>query len=811
MTITPRSNFRLTDPSAVARVLIMKMVVRIGDMATIRSKHVIFRGLLLVLCSFLTSAGPCWAQQVEAFRGVIVDANRATISGARITLQGSTRSVLQSDEHGQFGFTVPAGAYTLKIEADGFEAVTCPITINAAQSEPLEIALPVAADTATVTITGSESFGYRADVLSSATRTLTNLRDVPQSIAVINQRQITDQSLRSIADVVNYVPGVTSHQGENNRDQVVIRGVSTSADFFLNGMRDDVQYHRDLYNLEQVEVLKGPNAMIFGRGGGGGVVNRVAKEAGFSKIREFALSTGSFHDRRFTGDFDEPLGQKAALRVNGMYQRSGSFRRFVNLQRYGINPTLSFTPDARTRLAIGFEHFHDGRRADRGIPSFNGRPADVAIETFYGNLNDSQVRAGVNRLYGSLQHQAGRLMITNRTMFGDYDRGYQNYVPGAVNATQTLVALSAYNNATRRRNLFNQTDFNYAISTGKIKHNLLFGTEVGHQGTDNLRKTGFFNNVTTSIQVPYENPLTSLPVIFRQSPTDADNHVRANLAATFVQDQLELSRRVQLLGGVRFDYFDLQFHNKRSGEDLRRIDRLVSPRAGIVVNPTMSLSLYGSYSIGYLPSSGDQFSSLTSVTQQVKPEQFTNYEAGAKWDVRRNLTLTAAAYRQDRTNTRATDPNDPTGIVQTGSQRTNGFEAGVNGNLTRSWSIAGGYAFQDAFISNATTSARAGAQVALVPHNTFSLWNKYQVGNKLGLGLGITHRSDMFAAIDNTVTLPGYSRFDAAVYFPFSENLKLQANVENLFNGKYYLNADGNNNISPGSPRAIRVTVLARF
>jgi len=402
-------------------------------------------------------------------------------------------------------------------------------------------------------------------------------------------------------------------------------------------------------------------------------------------------------------------------------------------------------------------------------------------------------------------------MITNRTMFGDYDRSYQNYVPGAVNATGALVALSAYNNSTGRRNLFNQMDFNYALSTGKVKHNLLFGTELGRQATDNFRNTGFFNNSTTSIQVRYDNPLTSIPVVFRQSATDANNQVKAKLAATFIQDQIELSRRVQLIAGVRFDYFDLQFHNNRTGEDLRRIDHLVSPRLGVVLKPLMPLSVYASYSISYLPSSGDQFSSLTSITQQVKPEQFTNYEVGAKWDARRNLTFTTAVYRQDRTNTRATDPNDPTHILQTGSQRTNGFEAGVSGNVTRSWSIAGGYAYQDAFISSATTAARTGAQVALVPHHTFSIWNKYQVLSKLAFGVGVIHRSDMFAAIDNTVTLPAYTRIDAAVYVPFSERWKLQGNIENLLDCRYFLNADGNNNISPGAPRAIRVSLITRF
>ena len=226
--------------------------------------------------------------------------------------------------------------------------------------------------------------------------------------------------------------------------------------------------------------------------------------------------------------------------------------------------------------------------------------------------------------------------------------------------------------------------------------------------------------------MPLANPTITTPVTFRQSATDADNHLRTNVAAAYVQDQIELSRHVQVVAGLRFDHFDLQYHNNRNGDTLARPDNLVSPRAGLVFKPVAPLSLYGSYSVSYLPSSGDQFSSLTTITQQVEPEKFNNYEVGAKWDVRPDLSLTTAVYRLDRTNTRSTDPNDPTRIVQTGSQRTNGYELGANGHLTPAWSVAGGYAYQDAFVTSATTAARAGAQVAQVPHHTLSLWNNYQ-------------------------------------------------------------------------------------
>ncbi|MBZ5631963.1 MAG: TonB-dependent siderophore receptor [Acidobacteriia bacterium] len=677
----------------------------------------------------------------------------------------------------------------------------------------ISLALPGFAQTAVpnYSVTVTEGPRYVVPASTTATKTLTPLLDVPQSITVVTQELIHDQMMLSVSDVVRYVPGITAIQGENNRDQVVIRGNSTSADFFVDGVRDDVQYYRDLYNLDRVEVLKGPNAMIFGRGGGGGVINRVTKEAEFMPLREITLDGGMYNNKRFATDLNQPLGDKVAVRLNGMYENSDSFRDHVGLTRYGINPTVTLKPTKTTRITLGYERFRDDRTADRGIPSFQGKPVDIPSATFFGNPDLSHVRAAVNLGSIAVEQQVGRVTIHNRTTFGGYDRGYQNFVPGAVSADKTQDTLTGYNNATKRFNIFNQTDVTYTAYTGKIKHTLLAGAEFGHQLTDNFRNTAFFNNTATSILIPLSAPTIATPVTFRQAATDADNHLDTNAAAAYVQDQVELSRYVQLIGGIRFDHFDLQYHNNRTGENLGRIDKLVSPRAGIVVKPVSTVSIYGSYSVSYLPSSGDQFSSLTTITQQVKPEKFNNYEVGVKWDVRPRLSLTTAVFRLNRENTRSTDPNDPTRIIQTGSTRTNGFEIGLNGSLTHAWSIAGGYAYQDAFISSATTAALAGQQVGQVPHRTFSLWNNYQIARRLGAGLGILHRSDMFAAVDNTVTLPGYTRADAAVFSSLTEKWRLQANLENLLDKKYYLNADSNTNISPGSPRTMRVGLTARF
>jgi len=746
-----------------------------------------------------------------SFSGKVLDPSKGAITGASIVVIPQGRAAgptAVSDQNGEFILRLEPGKYTVKVSARSFLDVSQLVEISSTPQSH-DFLLPLAAVGQTVDVVGDA--GYQVSAISSATKTLTPLRDVPQSITVVTDELIEDQGMMSIADVVRYVPGIEVHQGENNRDQLIIRGNSTSADFFLNGVRDDVQYYRDIYNLDRVEALRGPNAMIFGRGGGGGVLNRVAEEANFMPVRAFTLQGGSYGNKRVTGDLGQRLNDKFAVRFNGMYENSDSFREGVGLERVGINPTMTFALSKQTRVTGSYEYLHDTRVADRGITSYQGRPVSVDPSTYYGNPDDSHVRADVHLATGLFERYFSQFTLRNRTMFGDYDRFYQNYVPGATSTDGSTVALTAYNNATKRKNVFNQTDLIATTSTGSIRHTLLFGAEFGQQLTDNFRNTGFFNNTATTMTVPSNVTTISTPVTFRQLATDANSHLRTNLAAGFVQDQVELSRFVQLIGGVRFDHFDLTYHNNRNNDELTRTDNLVSPRAGIVVKPVTHVSLYGSYSVSYLPSSGDQFSSLTVITQQVEPEKFNNYESGVKWDIIPALSITAAGYRLDRTNTRSTDPNDPTRIVQTGSQRTNGFEWSATGKVTSKWQIVGNYTYQDAFVTSATTAATEGAQAGQVPHHIASMWNNYKIHPRLGAALGLISRSGMFATIDNTVRLPGYLRADAALFINLGENLRLQGNLENLSNIRYTNNADSNTNISPGSPRAIRIGLTGKF
>jgi catecholate siderophore receptor len=679
-------------------------------------------------------------------------------------------------------------------------------------------AAPAARDTTphvlpTIEVHGKRASAYGERWSRGATKTNTLLRNVPQSVTVITKHVIADQRMQSMADVVRYVPGVTMGQGEGNRDQPTIRGNNTTAGFFVDGTRDDVQYFRDLYNVERVEALKGANALIFGRGVGGGVLNRVMKVPEWEPHRELQVQGGSFGNRRAALDIGQGFSRSLALRLNTMYENSDLYRDGVDLERYGINPTAALQVTQHTRVIASYEQFKDNRTADRGVPSFGGAPLALASpRTFFGDPSRSRADALVSLGTLTIEHTApSGLTVRNRSVFGDYNKIYQNVFPGAVNDAGTEVAIMAYNNATQRRNLLNETEVTYPLVAAGVRQTLLGGVAIGRQITDNFRNTGFVDDTATTFTTPLSNPTVAVPVTFRQSATDANNHSRAMSVSVYGQSQVILSNHWQVLLGARYERFDVRFDNARTGERLNRVDDVVSPRAGLLFKPVEAVTLYSSYSVSALPSSGDQFSSLNVTTETLEPEKFKNYELGAKWDVLGGLSLAAAVYRLDRTNTTAPDPTDPAKVVQTGSQRTKGFEFSVSGAVTPAWQVVGGYSNQDAEVTSRTAAASVGAKVALVPRNSLSLWNRYQLTSSLGLGMGVIYQDKMFAAIDDAVTLPSFTRFDAAAYYTVGQRLSLQANIENLFDRDYFPTANSNNNITPGSPRAVRVSAVTSF
>jgi catecholate siderophore receptor len=664
--------------------------------------------------------------------------------------------------------------------------------------------------------------GYVATRSVTATKTDTPLVNVPQSVSVLTREFLQDQNARSIGESVRYVPGVIPHQGESNRDDLIIRGQRSNADFFVDGIRDDVQYYRDFYNVHRIEVLKGPNAMIFGRGGGGGIVNRVLKEADGTRVRELAVQGGTFGDKRAAIDVGQAVNENWAVRFNSVYENSDSYRDFVNLERYGFNPTVTFTPSNDTRVKLSYEYFHDTRVTDRGIPSQFGRPYPTAASTFFGNPDLNRARVDAHILNGVVEHDFGSgLSFRNASRYSTFDKFYQNIFPGgAVNAAGTSVNLTAYNNQSDRQNLFNQSDLTYKFVSGPLRHTLLMGTEVGRQSGLAYRENGFFNNATQTLAVSPRDPVTYVPVTFRNIASVANNTYELNLAAAYLQDHIEVTRYLQLIGGVRFDQFDLTSIDRRTAATINRVDNLVSPRFGVIVKPQDNISIYASYSVSYLPSAGDQFSTLTPGSAIAEPEKFENKEIGAKWELSPRLMVAAAIYDLDRTNQRLADPNNPGFFILSGATKTRGFEASVTGHITPDWQMVGGYAYTDARIVSAnSTTIVEGNRVGLVPYNTFSLWNKYQFSPLWAAGVGVIHQTDFYASSTDLVRLPGFTRVDAALFGEVPKNLlppeirkvRWQINVENLLNAKYIATADSDNNITPGSPLAVRGTMIASF
>jgi len=658
-----------------------------------------------------------------------------------------------------------------------------------------------------ISVEAPDSGDYAVRETRSATRTDTPLRDVPQSVSIISSELIKDQSMQSLADVARYIPGAGMAQGEGNRDTIILRGNSSTADFFVDGVRDDVEYFRDLYNIDRVEALKGPNAMIFGRGGTGGVINRVTRQADWDRTRELTVQGGSWSNARGSFDIGDTVNETLALRLTGMYQNSGSFRDGFELEGYGANPTAAIKLGDSTTLRLSYEYYTYERTADRGIPSLDGRPYEVDASTFFGDPDRSHTDATVNLATVVLDHEfSDSVTLRNRTVFGDYDKFYQNVFPGAINPAAQAVAISAYNNAQRRENLFNQTDLTFSFGTGSVEHRFLTGVELGRQVTDNFRNTGYFNDTSTTFNTPLSAPTVSVPITFRQSATDADNHGTAKIAAIYVQDQIVFNPKFEAVLGVRFDRFDMDFTNHRTAVNFTTSDDLVSPRVGLIFKPAEPVSLYGSYSVTYVPRAGAQLASLNPTNQALDPEKFANVEIGAKWDVDEAVSLTAAVFQLDRTNVVIPDPNDPTLSILAKGQTTEGVELGASGNLG-SWGIQAGYAYQDGHL----VAALGGTRLAQLPKHVFSLWNKYELNARWSAGLGVIHQTEMFAAADNLVTLPEFTRIDAGVFFTPSERWSAQVNVENLLDEGYYANANGNNNISPGSPRAVRASVTMRF
>ncbi|HZW12584.1 MAG TPA: TonB-dependent siderophore receptor [Noviherbaspirillum sp.] len=652
--------------------------------------------------------------------------------------------------------------------------------------------------------------GYRAERSATFTKTDTSLKDVPASVQVVPAQLMEDQGMTSMADVLRYVPGATMGQGEGNRDQPVLRGINTTSDFFVDGVRDDAQYFRDLYNLERVEVLRGPGGMAFGRGGAGGVINRVTKRADFKPHSEVSLSAGTEGLRRGTVDIGNKINDVASWRLNAMVEDSDSFRDVFYLKRHAVNPTLTLAPGANTAITLGYEYLDDERLADRGIPSQNGRPYETSRSQFFGSPDQNEAKSTLNGFYAVLDHDFGNgLQLKNTFRATKYDKFYQNVYPGSPVSTGGTLTLSAYNHDVERTNYFNQTDLISKFNALGFEHTLLTGVEIGHQ-----KNRGFGFAAANMTNVPATNARRDAGAF---TTVNSNNRSTGDLVAAYVQDQVTLNKEWKITAGLRYDQFKVELDDLRpANQDLERTDKEVSPRLGVVWQPSTAQTYYASYSYSFLPS-GENLSLATN-NAELEPEEALNYEIGARWDLGPALTLSAAIFRTDRDKVKTRDPLDATRLQLSGLQRTEGVELSLQGDVMKNWQVYAGAAYLDARtekpVGGSSTAAAtpAGRRVGLVPKRSFSLWNKFDLAGGWGLGLGVVYQSEMYTSLTNTVKLPSFVRTDGAVYYTFNDKkTRVALNIENLFDKKYYPTAHSDNNISPGAPRTAMLTVATSF
>ncbi len=666
-------------------------------------------------------------------------------------------------------------------------------------------------DKSTIIVTGV-SEGYVASNSVTATKTDTPLLDIPQTINVVTREQLDDQSHHSLADVLRYVPGTTVGQGEGNRDQITLRGQNTTADFFLDGVRDDVQYYRGLYNIERVEILKGPYALIFGRGGGGGIINRVQKSPQTEAFTAGQASINSFGAYDVSADLNAPLNGMAAVRVNAVYENLDSHRDFVGGERYAWNPYVAFKLGENWNLGLSYEYVNDDRTTDRGVPSIAtgagqyNRPISGYRDQFFGvpGVNRTKLEAQIAklRLDGQL---ADNLNFSSTLLYGDYDKIYVNvFANGAATGQNGTVALSSYSDPTQRENFIAQGNLVWDVNTGPLEHKILLGAEYGDQKSANRRINGTLSSSTFNLATRVF-PTVNFNVLNRDTVSDVE------FFSAYVQDQISIGEHIDVVAGLRYDSFDIQGIDLFPAIDrpFARKDDKISPRLGLIFKPQENISLYGSYSQSFLPRSGDQFLTLSTTQENLAPEKFTNYELGAKWDIRPNFNVTVAVFQLDRSNATTPDPANPLASINVGKTRTKGVELSVAGRITPEWQVHGGYSYQDAALAGNDT-----VRLGQVPKHQASLWNRYDFTDRLAAGVGIIHQSSQFAAIrtsPTTAKLPSFTRVDAALYYDVSNEVQLQLNVENLFDTAYFSDAHNNNNISTGAPVNGRFTIRAKF
>ncbi|MFQ4145483.1 TonB-dependent receptor [Chlorogloeopsis sp. ULAP02] len=666
-------------------------------------------------------------------------------------------------------------------------------------------------------VTGEQD-AYFVPEASAATRTDTPIRDIPQSIQVIPRQVLEDQQVIRLTDAIRNVSGVV--EGDNfagTVDNFNIRGFDFTSTF-RDGFRDTGDNLRELANIEQIEVLKGPASVLYGNAEPGGIINLVTKKPLNIPYYSGDFSVGSYSYYRSAIDLSGPLNLDNTLlyRLNTAYENTGSFRDFVSSERFFFEPVFDLKLDDRTNLLFNVSYVNDERTFDQGIVAFGRGIADIPTSRFLGEPGDERTVEEVNVGY-RLEHRFND-NLTLRNAFRYTSNNSFDYRAQPLELDEETGELSrnfrSNNDYFDRYSL--QTDLVSKFTTGSIGHTLLFGLDLARENRDGSQSR-LPEGLTPSINIfdPVYNVI-SRPALSELTDVVRDGKSTTETLGVYLQDQIAFSDNFKLMLGGRFDIVDQNQFDRLSDTRTLQYDEAFTPRIGVVYQPIQPISLYASYSRSFAPNFAQRADGTF-----LSPERGTQYEVGIKADLNQKLSATLAAYEITKTNIATTDPNDPDGFsIPIGEQRSRGIELDISGEILPGWNIIAAYGYTNAEITE-SNDLRVGSRVPKVPEHKASLWTTYQFlqGNLkgLGFGLGLYYLSDRVGGdipsddFDDTFTLPSYLRTDAAIFYR-QDNWRAAINIENLFGIRYIESFNfGRNTVIPGAPFTVIGTISFEF
>ncbi|MDZ4022079.1 putative TonB-dependent receptor BfrD [Pseudomonas sichuanensis] len=641
---------------------------------------------------------------------------------------------------------------------------------------------------------------FKVDEMSSPKFTAP-LREVPKSITIINEALIKERGATSLTDVLRATPGITLGAGEGGTplgDRPFIRGFEASTDIQIDGLRDLGRMSHEAFNVESVEIVKGPGSAYNGRGSTGGSINLVSKAAKAEDFIAGSVTMGTDQLWRNTLDINQYLPeQDLAFRLNAMkHEADTPGRDDVEVKRWGIAPTITWGLQGPTRVTASYYHLETDDIPDQGHPIslITNKPADVDRDNFYGLVDRDFRKTSADLATLLIEHEFTPQLTVRNTLRGG--RSMQNYVmsrPVFANVAQEQNGLVG--RGFRPRNVvntsvLNQTDLFGTFHTGGIKHSYSAGLEVSRETITDKDKHAGNNGRPGNLYNPnpHDGGWTLLP-----GTGEVTSKYQTEVKSLYAFDTLALHEQWDLNLGLRYDDYDVK--NRVEG-GASSSSELWNYQVGVVFKPMPNGSIYLSYGTSSNPSGentqsggadGAGAGNLNGNKANLDPEKSRSVELGTKWDVfNEQLSLTAAVFRTEKTNARVTDPI--TGLVALdGDQRVTGIEFGVTGRITDAWAVWGGYTYLDAeVVKSGGDGSNDGNRSKFIAPNSFSLWSSYDLTDRWTVGAGANYMDQRYMNDANTVSIDDYWRYDAMVAYKVNKNLDLQLNVLNLTDETIY-------------------------